>query len=135
MVHPRAELANIGEADAEAQERGKFMRLVPARRDADLVQRAPKAIAGMRVVVAQVGRPLSGGGADEDQAKVLLKLVREFFQCVGTVFVKSEDARNKWQARNPEASCDLQQRAVSLCNLKSILSEGKCFNMLKIGTR
>jgi hypothetical protein len=66
MVHARAELANIGEADAEAQERGKSVRRIPARRDADLVQRAPEAIAGMRVVVAEIGGALPGGGADED---------------------------------------------------------------------
>ena len=47
-IHSRAELAQIGEADAEAQERRKFMRRVAARRDADLVDRAPEAIAGMR---------------------------------------------------------------------------------------
>ena len=55
MVHSRAELADIGETDAEAQEGRKFMRLKSARRDADLVQRAPEAVAGMRVVVADVG--------------------------------------------------------------------------------
>jgi hypothetical protein len=60
MVHPGAELANIGETNSEFPERGKFMGLVSARRDADLVERAPKAIAGMRVVMANVCRPLSG---------------------------------------------------------------------------
>jgi len=54
MIHSRAELANIGEADAEFQQRRKFMRLVSARRDTDLVDRAPEAIAAMRVVMAQV---------------------------------------------------------------------------------
>jgi hypothetical protein len=42
----------------------------------------------MRVVMAQVGRPLSGGGADEDQAEMQLKLVGEFFQC-GDAFRQS----------------------------------------------
>jgi len=55
MIHSRAALAHIGEANAEFQKAGKFMRFISARRDADLVERAPKAIAGMRVVVACVG--------------------------------------------------------------------------------
>ena len=80
MVHSRAELANIGEANAEFQQGRKFMRLVLARRDADLVDRAPEAIAGMRVVVAEVGGPLARGGADEDEAQARLKLVGKSFQ-------------------------------------------------------
>jgi hypothetical protein len=96
MVHSRTELANIGEANAEFQQRRKLMRLVSARRYADLVNRAPKAIAGMRVVMAQIGRPLSGSGADEDQSKMFPKLVRKFFQRVRTLFVNSGDAENKW---------------------------------------
>ena len=82
MVHSRTGLAQIGEADAEAQEIRKFMRRVPARRDADLVDRAPEPIAGMRVVVAEVSRSLARGGADEDEAEMGLKLVGEFFQGV-----------------------------------------------------
>jgi len=56
------------------------MRFVSSRRDADLMDRAPEAIAGMRIVMAQVGRPLSGGGADEDQFQTILQLVGKFFQ-------------------------------------------------------
>jgi len=55
MVHSRADLAHIGEANAEFQQARKFMRFISARRDADLVDRAPKAIAGMRIVMAYVG--------------------------------------------------------------------------------
>jgi len=55
MVHSRTDLAHIGEANAEFQQAWKFMRFISARRDADLVERAPKAIAGMRVVMAFVG--------------------------------------------------------------------------------
>jgi hypothetical protein len=44
------------------------MRFISARRDADLVDRAPKAIAGMRIVMTYVGGSLAGGGADEDEA-------------------------------------------------------------------
>jgi hypothetical protein len=82
MVHSRAGFAHIGEANAEFQQAWKFMRLISARRDADLVDRAPEAIAGMRVVVADVGRALAGGGADEDQAQIILKQVRKFFHRV-----------------------------------------------------
>jgi hypothetical protein len=96
MVHSSAEFANIGEANSEFQERRKFMRLVSARRYADLVNCAPKAIAGMRVVMAQVGRPLSGSGADEDQSQLIPKLVGKHFQRVRTLFVKSGDAGNEW---------------------------------------
>src|SRR5439155_21433682 len=55
MVHSRAGFAHIGEANTESQQAWKFMRLISARRDADLVERAPKAIAGTRVVMTQVG--------------------------------------------------------------------------------
>ena len=51
MVHSRPDFAHIGEADAEFQQAWKFMRLISARRYADLLDRAPKAIAGMRVVM------------------------------------------------------------------------------------
>ena len=96
MVHSRADFAHIGEANAEFQQAWKFMRFIPARGDADLVDRAPEAIAGMRVVMAQIGRPLSGSGADEDQPKMFLKLVRKFFQRVRTLFVNSGDAEDEW---------------------------------------
>ena len=79
MVHSRTELAEVGEADAELQQRGKFTRLVSARRDADLVDGAPEAIAGTGVVVAEVSGALSGGGADEDEAEVRLELVGKAF--------------------------------------------------------
>lgn len=68
MVHSRAELADIGEADAKLQQIGKLMRLISARRDGNLVDRAPEAIAGTRVVMTQVGGSLACGGADEDDA-------------------------------------------------------------------
>ncbi len=55
MVHSRAAFAHIGEANTEFQQAWKFMRLISARRDADLVERRPKAIAGTRVVMTQVG--------------------------------------------------------------------------------
>src|SRR6266851_406204 len=92
MVHSRTGFAHIGEADAELQQAWKFMRLISARRYPDLVDRAPKAIAGMRVVMTQVGGSLAGSGADENQAEMILKLVRKFFQLVRTIFVKVENA-------------------------------------------
>jgi hypothetical protein len=80
MVHSRAELAKIGKADAEFQQRRKLIRRVSARRDTDLMDSAPETIAGMRVVMAQVGGSLARGGADEDEAEVMQELVGEFFQ-------------------------------------------------------
>jgi hypothetical protein len=65
------------------------MRLVWARRDADLVDRAPKTIAGTRIVMAEVSGALSGSGADEDKAQVILKLVGEFFQSVHALFFEA----------------------------------------------
>ena len=67
MIHSRAGLAHIGEADAKIQQAWKLMRLILAWRYPGLVDGAPKAIAGMGVIVAHVGRPLSSSGADEDQ--------------------------------------------------------------------
>jgi hypothetical protein len=55
VVHSRADFAHISEANAEFQQAWKFMRFISARRDPDLVDRAPKAIAGMRVVMTYVG--------------------------------------------------------------------------------
>ena len=55
MVHSRTDLAHIGEANVEFQQAWKFMRFISARRDANLVERAPKTIAGMRIVMAYVG--------------------------------------------------------------------------------
>jgi hypothetical protein len=68
IVHSRAGLAHIGEANAEFQQAWKFMRLISPRRDADLVDRTPKAIAGMRVIMTYVRGSPAGSGADEDQA-------------------------------------------------------------------
>jgi hypothetical protein len=96
MVHSRAELAKIGKANAEFQQRPKFMRLVSARGYADLVERAPKTITAMRVVMAYVSRPLSSSGADEDQSQLIPKLVRKHFQRVRTFFVKSGEAEKEW---------------------------------------
>ena len=67
MIHSRAGLAHIGETDAEIQQASKFMRLILAWRYPGLVDGAPKAIAGMGVIVAHVGGPLPSSGADEDQ--------------------------------------------------------------------
>jgi hypothetical protein len=77
MVHARAKLAHVGEADAEVEQRREFMRPIEPRRDADRMDRAPEAVSRMRVVMAEVSRPLAGGGADEDEAEVGLELVGE----------------------------------------------------------
>lgn len=68
MVHSRAQFARIGETDAEFQQAWKFVRFISTRRDADLVDRAPKAIAGMRIIMTYVGGSLPSSGADEDQS-------------------------------------------------------------------
>jgi hypothetical protein len=49
------------------------VRVISARRDPGLVDGAPEAIAGMGVIVADVGRPLPGSGADEDQFQTVPK--------------------------------------------------------------
>ena len=63
------------------------MRLVSARRDADLMDRAPEAIAGMRVIMSEIGRALARGRADEDQSQAILQLVGKFFQLDRAFFV------------------------------------------------
>ena len=102
MVHSRTEFTHVGEANAEFQEFAKFMRLVSARRYADIVQRAPKSIAGMRVVMAQVGGPLARGGADEDQSQLFPKLVRKLFHRV-CPFGQSRVRRTGWPTASAEA--------------------------------
>lgn len=61
------------------------MRFVSARRDPDLVEGAPKAVAGMRVVMACVGGALARGGADEDQPQVIPELIGKFVHGEGVV--------------------------------------------------
>jgi hypothetical protein len=41
------------------------------------MDRAPEAVAGMGVVVPELGRARAGGGADEDEAEVGAELVGE----------------------------------------------------------
>jgi hypothetical protein len=78
------------------------------------VDRAPKAIAGMRVVMAGVGRPLARSGADEDQPKMSLKLVGEFFQFACALSIKAEDAQHKGQvARMSAATCGFKHSEAS----------------------
>ena len=67
MVHSRAGLAHVGETKAVVQHASKFMRLILPRHHPGLMDRSPKAIAGMGVIMAHVGGPLASSGADEDQ--------------------------------------------------------------------
>ena len=69
MVHARAKLAKIGEADAEFHELAKFMRCVSARRDADLVKRAPEAISRAGVVALSLCRRPSSRSPDHDEVE------------------------------------------------------------------
>ena len=55
VIHPGARLGEIGEADPELEQRGELARLITARRDAGLMDRAPEAVAGMGVVVPITG--------------------------------------------------------------------------------
>jgi hypothetical protein len=57
----------------------KLARFVKARCQADVMDRSPKAIAGMRVVMAHFGGSRTCRGADEDEAKIVLKLIWKFF--------------------------------------------------------
>jgi len=77
VIHPGARLAEIGEADPELDQRCELARLIAPRRDPGLMDRAPEAVAGMGVVVPELGRARRGGGADEDEAEVFTKLVGE----------------------------------------------------------
>jgi len=78
-IHARAGLAHVGEADVDIPQACKLMRLVLARCESDLMDRAPEAVAGMRIIMAFVGRPLTSSGADEDQFQVIPKQVGKPF--------------------------------------------------------
>ena len=80
VIHPSAGLRQIRKTDAEFEQRDKLVRLISSRRDPGLVQRAPEAVAGMRVVVPEFGGTRARGGADEDDAKAGAKLVGEAVQ-------------------------------------------------------
>lgn len=90
VIHPRARLAEIGEADAERDQRRELARLIAARRDPGLMERAPEAVAGVGIVVPECGRARRGGGADEDEAEVGTEEVRE---AVGRVRRQGKSAR------------------------------------------
>ena len=75
MVHPRAGFRKIGEADAQFKQCGELVRFMSAGRDPGLVQRAPKAVARMGVVVADAGGSRAGRRANKDEAEVGAKAV------------------------------------------------------------
>lgn len=77
MIHPGARLGEIGEADPELDQRSELARLIAPRRDPGLMDRAPEAVAGMGVIVPELGRARRSGGADEDEAEVGAELVGE----------------------------------------------------------
>jgi hypothetical protein len=50
------------------------------------MNRAPEAVAGVGVVVPELGRARAGGGADEDEAEIGAELIREAVgECIGHV--------------------------------------------------
>ena len=55
VVHSCTGLAHVGETNAEVQQASKFVRLILAWRYPDLVDGAPKAIAGMSIIMTDVG--------------------------------------------------------------------------------
>src|SRR6266851_7115916 len=69
------------------------MRLIEPRREPDRVDRTPEAVAGMRIIVAEIRRPLPGGGADKDETQIVLKLVGEAVH------------GQKWRGRRQSAWC------------------------------
>jgi len=77
VIHSGARLGEIGEADPEIEQRSELAWLIAPRRDPGLMNRAPEAVAGMGVIVPDLGRARRGGGADEDEAEVGAELVGE----------------------------------------------------------
>ena len=55
MIHSRTGLAHVGETNAEVQQARKLMRLILAWGYPGLVDGAPKAIAGMSIIMTDVG--------------------------------------------------------------------------------
>jgi len=70
VIHPRARLGEIGEADAKLDQLRELAWLIAPRRDPGLMDRAPEAVTGIGVVVPELGRARRGGGADEDEPEV-----------------------------------------------------------------
>lgn len=58
------------------------------------MDRAPEAVAGMGVIMPELGRARRGGGADKDEAEVLPELVGEAVQG-GFGQVESEAPKDK----------------------------------------
>lgn len=107
-IHPGARLGEIGEANPEFDQRGELARLIPPRRDPGLMDRAPEAVAGMGVVVPELGRPRAGGGADEDEAKVGTELVGEAVavkQTESPVVLRSSNLFSRQYLRKGTVGC------------------------------
>src|SRR4051812_4877307 len=97
-LHAGFGLVEIREADAERQQRAKLARVIAARRYAGLMDCAPEAIARMRIIVADMRRPVAGRSADKDQPQLRAKQVR---QLVGRR--THRDAGSSAAARKSEA--------------------------------
>ena len=69
MVHARGELGDVGQADAECVKRLILFWRDQARRQPDLVQRAPEFVLGMGVIGSLQRRLPPGGGAAEHQVQ------------------------------------------------------------------
>jgi hypothetical protein len=62
-------LGQVGQADAESGQQGKFLGCQQSRREPSLEQRAPEHVAGVGVVGPFLGGALACGGAAEYQAQ------------------------------------------------------------------
>jgi hypothetical protein len=70
-------LAQIGQADAEIEQGGKFVRREQARRQADRVQRRPEFVLLVRVIGLRPGRDMPGRGTTENEIKIRTQQVRQ----------------------------------------------------------
>lgn len=105
VIHPGARLGEISEADPELDQACELAWLIPSRRDAGLMNRAPEAVAGMGVIVPDGGRARAGGGADEDEAEIRTELVGEavansFGQSAGPRMVRRYPNGDRWSCES-----------------------------------
>jgi len=125
VIHPGARLGQIGKADPELQQRRELARLIAARRDPGLVERAPKAVAGMGVVVPDFSGARAGGGADEDEAEARAELVGEAFDDGSGQITRPQACQFRKEGshtvpsavRSSHERSDIQDRRATLANL------------------
>ena len=87
MIHAGGEFGDIGEPDAKRPQRGIFAGGEQARRQADLIKRAPEFVLGVRVIGLLQRRLSSGRGAAEHQLKARLQPLGQHMFPDGTFHV------------------------------------------------